>query len=95
MNSFVSNAEKLNLTKIVSQAVLNGMFFAISMSWDRAISGAVALFFSTPDSVPALFAQAFTLTCIISLFVFIISFVFREETPSGEPVLVARIGSRR
>ena len=45
MDDFVRNAESLNLKRIIAKATLQGMFFAVSMSWDRAISATVSLFF--------------------------------------------------
>ena len=93
MDDFVTNASKFNLGKIVSKAMLQGVFFAISMAWDRAISGTVALFFDEPTSVAALYAQAFVLTGIISLGVAFISCIFKQEEKKPTRI-IARIGAK-
>ena len=72
--------------------MLQGVFFAISMAWDRAISG-TALFFDEPTSVAALYAQAFVLTGIISLGVAFISCIFKQEEKKPTRI-IARIGAK-
>lgn len=95
MDDFLKNAETLNVGNIITKAVLNGVFFAVSMSWDRAISATVGLLFEHPDSVAAKFSQAFVLTSIISLGIFIFTKVFKKEHNSQPTTVVARIGAQR
>jgi hypothetical protein len=95
MDDFVRNAESLNLRRIIAKATLQGMFFAVSMSWDRAISATVSLFFDEPESVAARFAQAFALTAVISIGICSIAHIFKEEPDRGQATVVARIGTSR
>ena len=96
MDSFVLDAQNMRVRSIFTKALLNGLFFVVSLSWADALKALIANLFDDNDSIAALFTQAVVVTLAVTLTIAATSsFVWRGPVQgvSRTPRVIAEIGS--